>query len=43
MPAGKVRGIGELYRDDRGWHFRALGQGRHDGLAGIARQFGFDV
>ncbi|OHV34972.1 MULTISPECIES: TerD family protein [Pseudofrankia] len=35
--------FGELYRDDRGWHFRALGQGRQDGLAGIARQFGFDV
>jgi len=35
--------FGELYRDSGGWRFRALGQGRRDGLAGIARQFGFDV
>lgn len=33
--------FGELYRADGGWRFRALGQGRIDGLAGIARQFGF--
>jgi tellurium resistance protein TerD len=35
--------FGELYRVETGWRFRALGQGRIDGLAGIARQFGFDV
>jgi tellurium resistance protein TerD len=35
--------FGELYRADGGWRFRALGQGRTDGLAGIARQFGFAV
>ncbi|MBL7500909.1 TerD family protein [Frankia sp. CNm7] len=35
--------FGELHHDGTGWHFRALGQGRLDGLAGIARQFGFTV
>jgi tellurium resistance protein TerD len=35
--------FGELYRDAAGWHFRALGQGRVTGLAGIAREYGVDV
>jgi tellurium resistance protein TerD len=35
--------FGELFRAGDGWRFRALGQGRIDGLAGIARQFGFAV
>jgi tellurium resistance protein TerD len=35
--------FGELFRANGGWRFRALGQGRVDGLKGIARQFGFAV
>jgi tellurium resistance protein TerD len=35
--------FGELFRADGGWRFRALGQGRVDGLGGIAGQFGFKV
>jgi tellurium resistance protein TerD len=35
--------FGELYRDDSGWHFLALGQGRLTGLVGIAREYGVDV
>jgi tellurium resistance protein TerD len=33
----------EIYRGESGWRFRALGQGRIDDLAGVARQFGFAI
>lgn len=32
-----------IYRRDGGWKLRAVGQGYHDGLAGLARDFGVDV
>ncbi|WP_462188495.1 MULTISPECIES: TerD family protein [unclassified Frankia] len=35
--------FGELYRDQDGWRFRALGQGGVSGLAAIARGYGLDV
>lgn len=33
----------EMYRRDAGWKMRAVGQGYHDGLAGLARDFGVTV
>ncbi|MFE7423672.1 TerD family protein [Rhodococcus sp. NPDC057529] len=33
----------ELYRRDGAWKIRAIGQGYHDGLAGLARDFGVTV
>ena len=33
----------EIYRRDRTWRLRAVGQGYADGLAGLARDFGVDV
>lgn len=33
----------EIYRRDRRWKVRAVGQGYADGLAGLARDFGVDV
>lgn len=33
----------ELYRRDTTWKVRAVGQGYHDGLAGLARDFGVSV
>ncbi|QJY49842.1 TerD family protein [Pseudonocardia broussonetiae] len=33
----------ELYRRDARWKVRAVGQGYHDGLAGLARDFGVDI
>lgn len=33
----------ELYRRDAEWKVRAVGQGYHDGLAGLARDFGVDI
>jgi len=33
----------ELYRRGAQWKVRAVGQGYHDGLAGLARDFGVDV
>lgn len=33
----------ELYRRDRWWKVRAVGQGYHDGLGGLARDFGVSV
>lgn len=33
----------EVYRRDTGWKVRAVGQGYHDGLAGLARDFGITV
>ncbi|MFD6896987.1 TerD family protein [Rhodococcus sp. NPDC060086] len=33
----------EFYRRDAGWKVRAVGQGYHDGLAGLARDFGVSV
>jgi tellurite resistance protein TerA len=35
--------LGELYRRDGGWKFRAVGQGYDNGLAGLARAFGITV
>ena len=35
--------FGEIYRGGTGWRFRALGQGRIDDLAGVARQFGYVI
>ncbi|WP_131747277.1 TerD family protein [Frankia sp. Cppng1_Ct_nod] len=35
--------FGEVTRDNAGWAFRALGQGRATGLTGIAREYGLDV
>ncbi|MGW3395890.1 TerD family protein [Streptomyces sp. NRRL F-5193] len=32
--------LGEFYRRDGGWRFRAVGQGYDTGLAGLARDFG---
>lgn len=32
--------LGELYRRDAGWKFRAVGQGYRSGLAGLANDFG---
>ncbi|WP_163512898.1 TerD family protein [Fodinicola acaciae] len=32
--------MGELYRRDGGWKFRAVGQGYRSGLAGLANDFG---
>ncbi|GAA1676337.1 hypothetical protein GCM10009765_27130 [Fodinicola feengrottensis] len=32
--------LGELYRRDAGWRFRAVGQGYRSGLAGLANDFG---
>lgn len=34
---------GEIYRRQSTWRFRAIGQGYHDGLAGLARDFGVSV
>jgi restriction system protein len=33
----------EIYRRNRQWRFRAVGQGYSDGLAGLARDFGVDI
>lgn len=33
----------ELYRRDNRWKVRAIGQGYHDGLGGLARDFGVSV
>lgn len=33
----------EIYRRDIGWKIRAVGQGYHDGLGGLARDFGVNV
>ncbi|NMM92574.1 hypothetical protein B2J88_51555 [Rhodococcus sp. SRB_17] len=33
----------EIYRRDHHWKIRAVGQGYHDGLAGLARDFGVTV
>ncbi|WP_219414069.1 TerD family protein [Pseudonocardia nigra] len=33
----------ELYRRGAVWKVRAVGQGHHDGLAGLARDFGVDI
>ncbi|MVU82877.1 stress protein [Nocardia sp. ET3-3] len=35
--------LGELYRRDGGWKFRAVGQGYDTGLAGLATDFGISV
>lgn len=35
--------LGELYRRDGAWKFRAVGQGFDGGLAPLARSFGIDV
>ena len=35
--------LGELYRRDGGWRFRAIGQGYDRGLAGLATEFGITV
>ncbi|MET8425352.1 TerD family protein [Nocardia sp. NPDC004860] len=35
--------LGELYRRDGGWKFRAVGQGYDSGLAGLATDFGISV
>jgi tellurium resistance protein TerD len=35
--------VGELYRADGGWVFRALGRGYQNGLAGVGAEFGLDV
>jgi stress response protein SCP2 len=35
--------LGELYRRDGGWKFRAVGQGFDNGLAGLATNFGVSV
>ncbi|GIJ67050.1 TerD family protein [Virgisporangium ochraceum] len=35
--------LGELYRRDGGWKFRAVGQGFDNGLAGLATTFGVSV
>lgn len=35
--------IGELYRYNGAWKFRAVAQGYAEGLAGIARDYGVDV
>ena len=34
---------GELYRRDKGWKFRALGEGYSNGLKGLATDFGISV
>ncbi|MCF2903197.1 TerD family protein [Pseudoalteromonas sp. OFAV1] len=35
--------LGELYRHDGGWKFRAIGEGFNDGLAGLCNTFGVQV
>tara|TARA_B100000749_G_scaffold96249_1_gene73515 strand:+ start:342 stop:920 length:579 start_codon:yes stop_codon:yes gene_type:complete len=35
--------MGEFYRHDGGWKFRAIGQGFNDGLEGLANKFGMQV
>lgn len=35
--------LGELYRRNGGWKFRAVGQGYASGLAGLAKDFGISV
>ncbi|WP_243274285.1 TerD family protein, partial [Streptomyces albus] len=35
--------LGELYRRQGGWKFRAIGQGYESGLAGLATDFGISV
>jgi tellurium resistance protein TerD len=35
--------FGELYRSDREWKFRAIGQGYASGLGGIVRDYGVNV
>lgn len=35
--------IGELYRDNDGWVFRALDRGYRNGLAGVGSEFGLEV
>ena len=35
--------LGELYRRNGGWRFRAVGQGYRSGLAGLATDFGITV
>jgi tellurium resistance protein TerD len=35
--------FGEVYRNNKEWKFRAVGQGYSTGLAGIARDFGVNV
>jgi tellurite resistance protein TerA len=35
--------LGELYRRQGGWKFRAVGQGYSSGLAGLAQDFGISV
>jgi stress response protein SCP2 len=35
--------LGELYRRDGGWKFRAVGQGFDNGLSGLATNFGVSV
>lgn len=35
--------FGELFKDESGWTFRAIGQGNVDGLAGIATSYGVNV
>jgi tellurite resistance protein TerA len=35
--------LGELYRRQEGWKFRAVGQGYDSGLAGLATDFGISV
>jgi tellurium resistance protein TerD len=34
--------LGEMYRHDGGWKFRAVGQGFNDGLSGLCGMFGVD-
>ncbi|MGI5220548.1 TerD family protein [Nocardia sp. CA-290969] len=35
--------FGEFYRRDRGWRFRAVGQGWASGMAGLVTEFGIQV
>jgi tellurium resistance protein TerD len=35
--------IGELYRHQTNWKFRAVGQGYHTGLAGLGSDFGVNI
>ena len=35
--------LGEVYRNNAEWKFRAVGQGYSTGLAGIARDFGVNI
>lgn len=43
LPSITALVLAEIYRRDGGWRLRAVGQGYHDGLAGLARDFGVNV